>query len=260
MTERVALVTNVEEYGGPGAARALADAGYTVVCHDRSFAEQAARDAFAAGAERLEAASEQDPQELVDGVLSRLGRIDVVVSNDFIPGALNDDVTEPPEPGSPYMRLVPLEEVDLDEFRATLEQLVVRPFALAKAVVPSMKERRSGAILFITSAVSYRAGPSYEMYSASRSATTSFAQGLAVQVAPFGIQVNPIGPAWFENPTYYPDRLRDRYMPKVEREVPTGRLGRQDELGALIVYLVSGQALPVTGQFIPFTSGTRLRR
>lgn len=257
---RVALVTNVEQYAGPGAAQALAAAGYTVVCHDVSFTDPAARAAFGNGDERIQPAAEQEPGELVDRVLATHDRLDVLVSNDFIPGNFWDDPPESLEPGSPYMRQLALEAVNLDELRATLEQLVVRPFALAKAVLPGMKDRHGGAILFITSAVSYRAGPRYEMYSASRSATTSFAQGLAVQAAPYGIQVNPIGPAWFANPTYYPDRHRERFMPQAEREVPLGRLGRQDEMGALIVFLASGDALPLTGQFLPFTSGTRLVR
>jgi 3-oxoacyl-[acyl-carrier protein] reductase len=258
--ERVALVTNVKEYAGPGAMAALADAGYTVVCHDLSFTEAAAREEFAGEDGRLRIVAEQNPHDLVGAILSELGRIDVVVSNDFIPGTLFEPEPELPEPGTPYMRKQQFEDVDADEFRATLEDLVVRPFLLSKAVLPSMKERRSGAIIFITSAVSYRAGPQYEMYSAGRSATTSLAQGLAIQAGPFNIQVNPIGPAWFENPTYYPERHRDLFMPDVERDVPLGRLGRQDEMGALIVFLVSGQAAPLTGQFIPFTAGTRLRR
>lgn len=98
------------------------------------------------------------------------------------------------------------------------------------------------------------------MYSAGRSATTSMAQGLAVQAAPYGIQVNPIGPAWFANPTYYPERHREQWGPHAEREVPLGRLGTQEELGALVTFLVSGHAAPLTGQFLPFTAGTRLRR
>ena len=258
--ERVALVTNVKEYAGPGAVAALADAGFTVVCHDLSFTQATAREAFAGEDGRLRVVAEQNPHELVSAILSDLGRIDVVVSNDFIPGTLFDPDPELLEPGAPYMRRQQFEDVDVNEFRATLEALVVRPFLLSKAVLPPMKERRSGAIIFITSAVSYRAGPEYEMYSAGRSAATSLAQGLAIQAAPYDIQVNPIGPAWFENPTYYPERHRDLFMPAVERDVPLGRLGRQDEMGALIVFLVSGQAAPITGQFIPFTAGTRLRR
>ena len=259
-TGRVALVTNVEEYGGAGAARALAGAGFTVVCHDRMFTDSVKREAYATADGRLRPAPEQGPQELVAAVMAELGRVDVVVSNDFIPGTLWDPSPELPEPGSPYMRSQLFEDADVGEFRATLEELVIRPFLLAQAVLPSMKERRSGAIIFITSAVSYRAGPQYEMYSAGRIATTSLAQGLAIQAAPYDVQVNPIGPAWFANPTYYPERHRDRWMPEAEREVPLGRLGRPDELGALIVFLVSGQALPLTGQFLPFTAATRLRR
>lgn len=157
--ERVALVTNVEEYAGPGSVRALADAGFTVVCHDESFAGDGPREAYASGDGRVMPVAAQDPQELVDGVLSRLGRIDAVVSNDFIPGTLWDPAPELPDAGSPYMRSQPFEEADPVEFRATLERLVIRPFLLARAVLPSMKERRAGAIVFITSAVSYRAGP-----------------------------------------------------------------------------------------------------
>lgn len=257
---RVALVTNVEQYAGPGSARALADAGFIVICHDRTFSEPAARDAFPDGDGRLRAVAGQQPQELVDAVMVEHGRIDIVVSNDFIPGTFWDPEPELPAPGSPYMRSQPFEDADPVEFRATLEELVIRPFLLAQAVLPSMKQRGSGTIIFITSAVSYRAGPEYEMYSAGRSATTSLAQGLAIEAAPYNIQVNPIGPAWFANPTYYPERHRDRWQPVADIEVSLGRLGRQDELGALVVFLASGQALPLTGQFLPFTAGTRLRR
>lgn len=257
---RVALVTNVREYGGPGSARALADAGLTVACHDATFTEAAAREAFAGEDRRLRPVPQQEPRELVDAVLAELGRIDVVVSNDFVPGTLWDPDPELPAPGSPYMRSQPFEDADVVEFRATLEELVVRPFLLAQAVLPAMRQRGSGAIIFITSAVSYRAGPEYEMYSAARSAATSLAQGLAIQAAPHNVQVNPIGPAWFANPTYYPEHHRDRWQPAADAEVPIGRLGSQDELGALVVFLASGQALPLTGQFLPFTAGTRLGR
>lgn len=258
--QRVALVSNVTEYGGPGAANALAEAGYTVVCHDASFAERAARDRFADSNVQLRPVAEQGPRDLVGAALSLAGRIDVLVNNDFIPGSLFDPDPDLPGPGTPYMRKQAYEDLNPDEFRQTLELLVLRPFLLSQAALPTMKARRSGAIIFITSAVSYRAGPNYEMYSAGRSAATSLAQGLAIQVAPYNIQVNPIGPAWFANPTYYPEKHKEFFMADAEREVPLGRLGRQDELGALIVFLTSGQAAPVTGQFIPFTAGTRLRR
>jgi 3-oxoacyl-[acyl-carrier protein] reductase len=253
-------VTNVNEYAGPGAALALADSGFTVACHDKSFTDRSSRDTFATSDQRLQPVPEQDPQELVESILTQLGRIDVIISNDFVPGDLWQESAEQPAPGSTFVQRTPLEHAEVCAFRATLEALVIRPFLLSKAALPSMKERRSGAIIFITSAVSYRAAPEYEMYSAGRSATTSLAQGLAIEVAPFDIQVNPIGPAWFDSPTYFPAHHRDRFMPVLEREVPLGRLGRQDELGALIAFLVSGQAAPITGQFIPFTAGTRLRR
>ncbi|CAB4850282.1 unannotated protein [freshwater metagenome] len=258
--QRVAVVTHVTEYAGPGSDRALADAGYVVACHDQTFIDPQTRAQFSAANVGLLAMEQQSPHDLAAAVITAFGRIDVVVSNDFIPGSHFDPTPETRPPGTPSLRAQRLEDMDVVEFRATLEELVIRPFLLAQNVIGAMKERGSGTLIFITSAASYRAGPNIEMYGAARSATTALAQGLAVEVAPFNIQVNPIGPAWFANPTYFPERLSEEWMPAVAREVPLGRLSRQDELGALVVFLASGQALPLTGQFLPFTAGTRLRR
>ena len=254
----VAIVTNVRHYAGAGAVEALAAAGHTVVCQDRAFSDAAARVELESGEGSLAATAERDPTALVEGILAEHGRVDVLVSNDYVPGESWSPLPEPADPDLPVMRRVAVDELGVEDFRATLEQLVVKPFELCRAVLPSMKQRESGCIVLITSAVSYRANPWGEAYSSGRSAATSLAQGIAWEAAPYKIQVNPIGPSWFDNPTYYPQRDRDRFWPVVERKVPTGRLGSQSEMGALISYLASGEALPVTGQFIPFSSGTRL--
>lgn len=255
MTAPVALVTNVRQFAGPGAVEALADEGYAVACHDRVFADPERLAAYGAGDDRLRALPEQDPDELVDAVLAQFGRIDVLVTNDLILSQLYGPPPEAPGPGEVVFRQVALEEATIDEFRATLEALVVRPFALCRAVLPSMKARAGGCIIFITSSMNGRANPKLEMASAARTAATNLAQSLAFDVAPHGIQVNAIGPSWFDNPTYFPERHRDQFMPTVERDVPLRRLGRQDEMGALIAFLASGKAAPLTGQYLAFTAG-----
>jgi len=253
---RVALVTNVSEYAGPGAVRALADNGYLVASHSRSFADASVREEFAASDERLRPIAEQDPDALVQHVLAELGRVDVLVSNDYLPGNRWGNSSKPATSDLPVIRKIALEELGVDEIRRTFEELVVKPCRLCQAVLPGMKERGSGAIIFITSAASYRAHPDYPAYGAARSATTSLAQALAVAVAPNGVQVNVIGPAWFENPSFFQAEHRESYMPIVEREVPAQRLATQQELGALIAFLVSGLATPLTGQFLAFTMAT----
>ena len=240
LAERVALVTNVHEYAGPAAVSALSSMGMLVACHDARFVEEQARSAFTRAHPGTDARGEQEPAGLVDAVLREHGRLDVVVSN---------DVAVPPRR--------PFDEVTVEEYREVLELLTVRPFALAKAAVPHMTQRRSGCLLFITSATAVRPVAATAPYASARAATTSLATALAKELGGHGIQVNAIGPHWFQNPTYFPagwdedERRREIF----EREVPLRRLGREEEMGALIALLASGRATPVTGQFIGFTSG-----
>lgn len=260
MTKRVVLVTNVRNYAGPGAVAAFLGLGDTVLCHDRSFTDPTVRNAFLADRPEAQPAESDDPAGLVAEALERFGRLDVIVSNDYVPGETWSVPEVPPDPTLPVLRNRPFEDLTEENFRATLDALVLWPFRLAQAALPGMKEQSSGAMIFITSAAAYRAGPRTEAYNASRSAANSMVQGIAIEAAPFGIQVNPVGPAWFQNPTYYPERDAHLYEERVENEVPLKRLGTQAEMGALLVYLASGNALPLTGQFLPFPAGTRLTR
>lgn len=238
--DRVALVTNVHEYAGPAAVSALSSLGMLVACHDVRFVDASARSAFAREHPGTDARGEQAPADLAEAVLREHGRLDVVVSN---------DVAVPPRR--------PFDEVTAEEYRDVLERLTVRPFALAKAAVPHMTQRRSGCLLFITSATAVRPVAGTAAYASARAATTSLAMALAKELGGQGIQVNAIGPHWFQNPTYFPagwDR-DERRREIFEREVPLRRLGREEEMAALIALLASGKATPVTGQFIGFTGG-----
>jgi 3-oxoacyl-[acyl-carrier protein] reductase len=238
--DRVALVTNVHEYAGPSAVSALSSMGMVVACHDERFVEEQARSAFAREHPGTDARGESEPAGLVEAVLRDHGRLDVVVSN---------DIAVPPRR--------PFDEVTVEEYREVLERLTVRPFAIAKAAVPHMAERGSGCLIFITSATAVRPVVATAPYGSARAATTNLAMSLAKELAGRGVQVNAIGPHWFSNPTYFPpgwdsDQRRREIF---EREVPLRRLGREEEMGALIALLASGKVAPVTGQFIGFTSG-----
>lgn len=78
----VALVTNVAEYAGLPAAQALTWAGFTVVCHDRSFASADLEAAFQEEQSALVAIAEQDPRAIIEAVIRDHGRLDVLVSSD----------------------------------------------------------------------------------------------------------------------------------------------------------------------------------
>jgi NAD(P)-dependent dehydrogenase (short-subunit alcohol dehydrogenase family) len=240
-TDRVALVTNVEQYAGPGSVDALLAAGWTVIAHDRRWpADEMRREQFGSANPNVLALGEAEPHDLVARALTELGHIDALVSNDVV---------------HPVTR--PIEECTLDELRQGLHDGLVWPFALASAVVPSMKGRRSGALVFITSGTAIRPHANATIYSAARAGASALAVALSKELGPNNIQVNAIGPNWSESETYFPAERRasPQLAEALEREVPIRRLGRQEEMGALVALPASQAATSMTGQFIAFGGG-----
>lgn len=236
---RVVLITHVRHFAGPAAARAMAEAGAVVVCHDESFADVSERDAFVA--ETGHAVTDRlAPDEIVGDVTETHGRIDVVVNNDAFPAIR-----------------APVEDAKIDDMRDGLEAMVVAPFALAKAVTPQMKARRAGKILFVTSATPLRGLANYSMYVTARGAANALAVTLAKELARDNIQVNAVAPNYVESPDYFPPELLDdpKTRDKILANIPLGRLGKPEELAALIAFLASDKADFITGQVIPFAGG-----
>ena len=235
------LLTNVNQYTGPGALEALLQDGNTVVCHDASFADADARAAFDRRHAAAQALAAQAPEEIYAEVTARWGAPDAIVLNDVHPISRHD-----------------IEAIPLEELRATFEAVVVIPARLTQLFLPAMKLRRHGAFVFVTSARETRPEPGFAVPTTLRAATTAFAKALAQEAAPFGIQANVVGPNYLYSEMYYP---RARFIDDpagreaIARAVPFGRLGQPEEVGALIAFLASGKSPFTTGQVIYFTGG-----
>ena len=241
MTKKVALVTNVTGYAGPGAVIGLLADEWTIACADPSFTDEGRAAEFVDGRDGLVCFGETEPRALIQNVLDRLGRIDALVSNDIIPDPIR-----------------PIDGSTAADLREVLEQGVVYPFELSQALLPHMRERRSGSMIFITSTTARYPLGLVAIYGAARAAATGYAIALGQEVGPLNIQVNVIGPNWMKNPTYFPDgweTLMPGFKPKLDNEVPLRRLGRPDEVGSLIALLASQKAMPLTAQYISFAAG-----
>lgn len=241
MERKVALITHAVDYAGPGAARALAGAGFVAVCHDPGFQSDGERRAFEAGYPGCVACPAASGGEAIDFAVARFGRLDCVVSNAVFPALWS-----------------PIDELDIGDFRETLESLVIEPAMLLSKAAAVMKAHGRGNIIVVTSASPLQPEPGYAMYSSARAAASNLARCLARELAGHGVSVNAIAPNFLSSETYYPAALwqddpsrRDR----LKREVPMGRLGTAEELGELVVLLASGKANFITGQVIPFTGG-----
>ena len=152
----------------------------------------------------------------------------------------------------------PAEAISKEEMVASFEALVLTPVRLTQLFLPAMKERRSGAFVFTTSARETRPEPNYAVPTTLRAATTAFAKAVAKEAAPFGIQANVIAPNYLASELYYP---RSRFVDdpagraEIERIVPFGRLGDPSEVGALVAFFASGRSPFTTGQVVNFTGG-----
>lgn len=238
---RTTLITNVNQYAGPGAMQVLLQQQMRVVCHDATFCQQAARDEFLNRHPQAECLESTDPVALVNELKVRDIHVDAVVSNDVHP-----------------ITCAGIEELALDDLRNTFESVLVFPIHLTQLLLPEMKARRSGSFVFVTSARPLRPELGFAVPTSIRAGATAFALALSREVASFGIQVNVVAPNYLYSEMYYP---RARFIDdphgrqQIAGTVPMGRLGTQEEAGELIAFLASGRSSFVTGQVIYFTGG-----
>lgn len=240
LADRVVLVTNVAHFVGLPAAEAMAEQGATVYCHDASFAVDDSRGQFADAHPALRTTGAQKPADIAQAVLDGSGRIDVLVNNDAFPAIR-----------------APLETASVADLRTGMESLLVFPFMLCQAVVPQMKDRRAGKLLFVTSAAPLRGIANYSMYAAARGGANALAICLARELAPHNIQVNAFAPNYVESPTYFPPELLadPESLKKITSTVPLGRLAKPEEAGAVVAFLASEQSDFMTGLVLPFAGG-----
>ena len=235
------LLTNATQYAGPGALAGLRERGHQVVCHDATFVDERKRTDFGRQHKGIVALIGQSPEEIHADVVARLGLPDAIVSNDVYPITHND-----------------IEAIPIDDLRNTFEAVVLTPIRLTQLFLPAMKDRRKGVFVFVTSARESRPEPGFAVPTTLRAATTAFAKALAKEAAPFGIQANVVAPNYLYSELYYP---RARFIDDpvgqetIAKLVPFGRLGEQEEIGALIEFLASGRSPFTTGQVIYFSGG-----
>jgi 3-oxoacyl-[acyl-carrier protein] reductase len=226
--------------GGIGRALAdrLANAGASVAVHYGRSAE-AARQTVAqihssggrAAAVQADLSDPGAPELLVDAVERELGAIDILVANH----------------GRSRTR-GSLTEVSAEEWDQTLAVNARAPFLLARRVLPGMRERRFGRILFTSSVAGLTGGVVGPDYAASKAALHGLTHYLAARVAADGVTVNALAPALIENTGMLPGDPGD-----LAKLIPLGRLGTPEEVADLALAVLENGY--VTNHVIPIDGG-----
>lgn len=178
----------------------------------------------------------EDIANLKEETIRFCGGPDIVVLNTGIP----------PSP----LREV-LDEIEDQRWQDAHDIQLGASIKVVNAMVPLMMERKWGRLIAITSASAKAPMPVHGLSTVYRAGQTAYLKHLANEIAHSGVTVNMVGPASIETPTFLTyHRREDR-----EKIVPLGRLGKPEELAALVVYLSSVHAGFITGQHIQFDGG-----
>jgi len=150
-------------------------------------------------------------------------------------------------------------ETSPEEFDSVLQTHVSGAFALTRAVLPGMIERRHGNILFIASMASLFGIPMISAYAAAKSAHLGLVRTLAVEYSSQGVRINGIAPGWIETEMVQeamsgdPERAR-----KILSRTPMNRFGKVEEIGWVATFLCSPAASYITGAVLPVDGGTSI--
>ncbi|KON31489.1 hypothetical protein AC482_00660 [miscellaneous Crenarchaeota group-15 archaeon DG-45] len=243
LKDKVCIVTGVAEAEGIGfgIAKVFAREGATVVCVvRRPMVFDRVKELTEAGHKAIgfvaDLSKADEVEGLVDEVLARFGRVDVLVNNagggEGVRGSLVD-ITE-------------------GGWDKVIDANLKTCMLCSRAVLPSMMERRKGKIVNISSVTGPKVTiPGSTPYSASKGAVSAFTRALALDVGEYGITVNAISPGYVETGAFPREGDRER----IARSVPVKRLGRPEEVGYLALFLSTEESDYITGQEIVFDGG-----
>ena len=245
LSGRSALVTGGGRGIGRTIALALAEAGanVAVASRDEGACAEAAKEIAASTGRvtvsgKLDIAEKSSVEEISKLAKEKLGSVDILVNNS---GATW---------GAPF------EEMPLDKWEKVVRVNLTGTFLMCQQVVPLMKERRWGRIINVASVAGLLGAPRFMQasgYSASKGGVIALTRELAVKLAEHNIVVNAMAPSFV--PTKMSRYLTETYGDEIVRSNPMKRMGADDDLKGVAVFLASEASRYVTGQVIPVDGG-----
>jgi NAD(P)-dependent dehydrogenase (short-subunit alcohol dehydrogenase family) len=231
---KVAIVTGAAGGIGGATARLFLDLGAKVMLTDREDAKLCESENVPTAA--ADCTDEAAMEALVAATVERFGRLDMMVANAGIEGALG-----------------PVDQLDLDEFERVLRVNVLGVWLAIKHAAPAMKAAGGGAIVALSSVAGAIGFPGMAAYTASKHAVFGLVKVAALELAPAKIRVNAVAPGPIDNRMMQSlgDQLGGSdpqgFRTFLESRVPMGRYGTNEEIAQLIAFLASDAASYCTG-------------
>ncbi len=243
LSGKVAIVTGAGHGIGREIALSLARSGAEVIVTDVSDAvfdvakdiERLASKAFPIKCDVTDLEQAKGAEEQV---LQRFERVDILVNNAGI------------YPQKPFL------EMTSGDWNHVLQVNINGAFNCTKAIIPIMVQQKYGKIVNIASIAGVVVGfTNLAHYSASKGAIAGFTKSLALEFAPYGINVNAVAPGVIDVGSMPADSAMNQQMVKI---IPMGRMGKPLDIANLVVFLSSDDAAYITGQCIVCDGGYTL--
>ncbi len=242
-TGKTAIVTGAGSGIGRAIAHAVArrNANTVLIDKDLSSIERVCGkiESFGEGkvlSLKVNVSKARDVQKAVVDVLSRFGKIDILVNCAAIEG--------------PKVPLAEVRDEDWDEvMKVTLKSV----FLFCKAVIGHMLERKYGKIINLASFAGKDGNPFLIPYSAAKAGVITLSRSIALGVATQGINVNSVCPATTETPMLR--AMSEEQRDYLRGKIPMGRFGKPEETAAVVCFLASDEACFINGQCINATGG-----
>ena len=239
---QTAIVTGGATGLGLAITRCLISAGAKVAVFGRSAPEQAAPALAEFGGSAVyypfDVTDTEHAQAMVDRVIADLGQVDILVNN----------------AGNHCKKYS--WDMTTEDYEAVLRVHLVGAFALTKAVIPHMKARGRGRIIFQASMTSYIGQPMVAGYSTAKAGILGLIHTLTAEVAEYGITVNAIAPGWIDTPMFHKATDTDpQRLVKILGRIPAKSVGDPMDIGMVAAFLCSDAARYISGACIPVDGG-----
>jgi NAD(P)-dependent dehydrogenase (short-subunit alcohol dehydrogenase family) len=243
LTDKVCIITGAASQRGIGraTARLFSQHGGRVVIVDLDEA-QARAAAADLGEGHLGFAcnvtDRQSCQAAAERVIGEYGRVDVLVNN--------AGITQP----------LKIMDIQAENYDAVLDVNLRGTLYMSQAVIPQMREQRSGSIVCMSSVSAQRGGGIFggPHYSAAKGGVLGLAKAMARELGPDSVRVNSITPGLIQT-DITGGKLTDELKVEIASGIPLGRLGVADDVANACLFLASDLSSYITGAVIDVNGG-----
>lgn len=233
----VAIVTGGTRGIGLEISKALAADGLKVaaVYHANEESAQAFRDETGQTALKADVSDFEACQSILEEIEKELGEVSVLVNN----AGITRDST--------------LHKMTPESWHEVIETNLTSCFNMSRVIVPGMRERGFGRIINIGSINGQKGQFGQTNYAAAKAGMIGFTRALALESAAKGITVNAVCPGYIE--TDMTAAVPHEVLDNVVKQIPVMRMGKPDEVAALVSFLVSDKAAFITGATLAVNGG-----